>query len=181
MRMLVFCNTEYLRLSTSIVAFVILHLLLLRFLSLLLGLLPLLPNTYISCITPRPSQLRIRVLISLRHLTLLHLRHTKLDASTCLNRHSPIDTKTTDDVLFVLGGFDIGFLGVEGLVLAGFAGEENQAGFVGLEAGDVQGEGFFGGGAAAGVDGDADCGRELAGDAGFLVGVLVLSCCALEV
>jgi hypothetical protein len=53
-------------------------------------------------------------------------------------------------------------------VLARFAGEEDQAGLVGLEAGDVEGEGFFGGVAAARVDGDADCGGEVAGDASFL-------------
>jgi hypothetical protein len=46
-----------------------------------------------------------------------------------------------------------------------------------LEAGDVEGEGFFAGGAPAGVDGDADCGGEFAGDAGFLF--KVISCVSL--
>ena len=53
-------------------------------------------------------------------------------------------------------------------MLAGFAREEDQARLVGFEAGDVEGEGFFVGGLAAGVDGDADCGGEFAGDVGFL-------------
>ena len=59
--------------------------------------------------------------------------------------------------------------GIEGLVLAGFAREEDQTGLVGLEAGDVESEGFLRGGLAARVDGDADCGGELAWDAGFLL------------
>ena len=54
-------------------------------------------------------------------------------------------------------------------MLAGFAGEEDQAGFVGLETGDVCGERFFGVVCSAGVDCDADCGCEFAGDAGFLL------------
>ena len=58
---------------------------------------------------------------------------------------------------------------VEGLVLAGFAWEQDQAGLVGLEAGDVEGEGFLGGGLTTGVDGDADCRGEFAWDAGFLL------------
>ena len=53
-------------------------------------------------------------------------------------------------------------------MLAGFAGEEDQACLVGLEAGDVESEGFFVGRLATGVDGDADCGGEFAGNAGFL-------------
>ncbi len=53
-------------------------------------------------------------------------------------------------------------------MLSGFAGEEDEARFVGFEARDVQGEGFFVGRLAAGVDGDPDCGGEFAGDVGFL-------------
>ena len=53
-------------------------------------------------------------------------------------------------------------------MLAGFAGEEDQAGLVGLEALHVEGQGFLIAVEAAGVDGDADCGGEFAGDAGFL-------------
>jgi hypothetical protein len=57
---------------------------------------------------------------------------------------------------------------VELLVLARAAREEDQALAVGLEACDVVGEGFLGKVLAAVVDGDADCGGEFAGDAGFL-------------
>jgi hypothetical protein len=68
----------------------------------------------------------------------------------------------------LLGGGDV-FLGaVEGLVLSGFAREQDKAGLVGLQAGDVQREGFSGGVLAAVVDGYADCGGEGAGDACFL-------------
>lgn len=58
-------------------------------------------------------------------------------------------------------------------MLAGFSWEEDQAGLVGLEAGDVGGERFFGVVCSAGVDCDADCGSEFAGDTGFLLGFLV--------
>lgn len=59
-------------------------------------------------------------------------------------------------------------------MLAGFAGEEDEARFVGFEAGDVEREGFFVGGLAAGVDGNADCGGEFAGDAGLLDRLLAM-------
>ena len=72
--------------------------------------------------------------------------------------------------LVLRGVLDVGLRGVEFLVLAGFAGEEDQAGLVGFEAGDVEREGFFVGRLAAGVDGDADRGGEFAGDVGFLWG-----------
>lgn len=63
---------------------------------------------------------------------------------------------------------DVVLAAVEVLVLAGAAREEDQAGAVGLEARDVEGERLFGQVLAARVEGDADCGREFAGDAGFL-------------
>ena len=63
---------------------------------------------------------------------------------------------------------------VEGLVLPGFAREEDQPGFVGLQAFDVEGQGFGGGCLPAGVDWDADCWREFAGDACFLLRLLML-------
>ncbi len=53
-------------------------------------------------------------------------------------------------------------------MLAGFAWEEDDARLVGLEALDVQSEGFLVGVEAAGVEGDADSGGEFARDAGFL-------------
>lgn len=51
---------------------------------------------------------------------------------------------------------------------AGFAREEDDAGAVVFQASDVQGEGFGGEVGPAGVDADANCGREFTGDAGFL-------------
>ena len=72
------------------------------------------------------------------------------------------------EVLAGLDGLDFLGLAVELLVLAGLAGEEDQAGLVCLQALDVGSEGFFRDVDTAGVDGDADCGSELAGDFRFL-------------
>ena len=58
--------------------------------------------------------------------------------------------------------------GVHFLVQAGFAGEEDEALPVGLEAGDIGGEGFFREVGAAGVDGDTNGGGEGAGNTCFL-------------
>lgn len=52
--------------------------------------------------------------------------------------------------------------------MAALAGEEDQAALVLLETGDVGGERFLRDVLAAGVNGDADCGSELAGDASLL-------------
>ena len=59
-------------------------------------------------------------------------------------------------------------------MLAGFAGEEDEARLVGFEAGDVEGERIFVGRLAPGVDGDADRAGEFAGDAGFLDRLLAM-------
>ena len=58
---------------------------------------------------------------------------------------------------------------VELLVLTGAAGEQDQTFAVGLEACDVEGEGFLRVVLPTVVDGDADGGGESAGDAGFLL------------
>ncbi len=58
-----------------------------------------------------------------------------------------------------------------------FLWEEDQAGFVGLQTLDVGGKGFLAEILAAGVDGDADCGSEFAGNAGFLSRNMS-ACCA---
>ncbi len=61
------------------------------------------------------------------------------------------------------------FLGAVGfLMLARYAGEQDQKRAVGLEALDVCGEGGGGEVGAAMVDRYADCGSEFAGDASFL-------------
>lgn len=69
------------------------------------------------------------------------------------------------DSLDVLGG------GVELLELAALAGEEDQAGLVVLQAGDVLDQGLLGVVGAAVVDRDTDGGGELLGDASLLEGV----------
>ncbi len=53
-------------------------------------------------------------------------------------------------------------------MLAGYSWEQDESCAVRLQALDVRGEGFGGEVCAAGVDGDADCRGEFAGDAGFL-------------
>lgn len=73
-----------------------------------------------------------------------------------------------------LGGEGLGsssnFFGrcVELLVLAALAGEEDQSALVLLETSDIGGKRFLGDILAAVVDGDADCGSELAGNASLL-------------
>ena len=62
------------------------HLLLLRILSLGLSLSSLLTHTHEPRITPRPSQLSIRIVVSLRHITLLHLLDAMLDTNTIVDR-----------------------------------------------------------------------------------------------
>ena len=135
-------------------------LLLLRLLSLSLSLSPLLPHPHIPRITPRPPQLRIRTLLTLRHISLLHLADPKLLPYTLLNPHHTADLphNLILVILVVRVSLNVFGGGVEFLVLSGFTWEENEAGLVGFEAGDVQGEGFLVGGLAPGVDGDADCG-----------------------
>jgi hypothetical protein len=70
-----------------------------------------------------------------------------------------------------LGGVDLVSGGVELLELAALAGEQDQAGLVVVEAGDVGDERLLGVVGAAVVDGDADGARQLLGNAGFLLRV----------
>lgn len=65
-------------------------------------------------------------------------------------------------------GLDILFAAIDLLLLTRAAGEEDQTLAVGLQAGDVGGEGFNREVGTAGVNADADGGGEFAGDAGFL-------------
>ena len=73
-----------------------------------------------------------------------------------------------DLATLLLRGLHFFFGRIQSLVLPGFSREEDQALTVGFEARDVQRDGFGGKVRAAGVDGDADCGSEFAGDTGFL-------------
>lgn len=130
-----------------------------RLLLLCLGLLslslrPLLPHTHKSGLAPRISQLPVRTALdSLRHVTLLDLAEAMLETDTTINWQNRTQSLDT-----VLGGGEILLLRVETLVLAGFAGEQDEALAVFLEAFDIEGEGFGGMVLTAGVDGDADCG-----------------------
>lgn len=67
---------------------------------------------------------------------------------------------------------DVG-LGVTLLGGVGLAGEQDQALLVGLEAGDVDGQGLLGEVLAAEVDGDADGGSKGTGDTSLLLKLLV--------
>ena len=71
--------------------------------------------------------------------------------------------------MLLLRGLDLRLRGVQRLVLARFAREEDQARAIGLQALDVGGQAFGGEVGAARVDGDADCRGEFAGDAGLLL------------
>ncbi len=73
-----------------------------------------------------------------------------------------------DLVLALLVSLKFFLGGVVLLVLAGFAGEENEALAVGFEACDIGTEGFDRKVGAARVDADADRCGEFSGDAGFL-------------
>lgn len=111
------------------------RLLLLRLLSLSLSLGSLLPHTGISSLTPQLSQLLVRTLLTLGQITALDLREAMGQSGTGIDGESRSDLG--DGVLG--GGLDLVGGAVQFLVLAGFAGEEDQAGFVGLETGDVGG------------------------------------------
>ena len=78
-----------------------------------------------------------------------------------------------------LGSVDLVSGRVELLELAALAGEENQAGLVVVEAGDVGNQRFLGVVGAAVVDGDTDSASELLRDAGFLY--TSKSCCSMPI
>lgn len=126
-----------------------LSLFLLGILGISLLLRSLLPHTRISSVGPRLSQLPVRVLRARRQITALDLRKTHLDAD------ARFDGKCSGDGRHVLGGrgsLDVFGGGVEFLVLTGLAGEEDEAGLVGFEAGDVGGQGFLRVVGSSGVD-----------------------------
>lgn len=72
------------------------------------------------------------------------------------------------DTLTGLGGLDLLGGRVELLELTALAGEEDQAGLVVLQAGDVVNQGLLGVVGAAVVDRDTNGGSELLGDTGLL-------------
>ena len=132
-----------------------------------LTLRPLLPHPHQPCIAPRLPERHIRILSPLPHLTPLNLPNRLLLPDILHRQHLP---QVLDDLtVLLLRGLDLFFRRVQRLVLARFPREEDQARAVGLEALHVGGEAFGGEVGAAGVDGDADCGGQFAGDAGFLL------------
>ena len=130
-----------------------------------LGLGPLLPHADESRLAPDLPELLVRAALDvLRHLALFDLREAVLEAEAGVDGQD--GGEALDAVL--VRALDVVLAAVEVFVLAGAAGEEDQARAVGLEAGDVEGERLFGQVLAARVEGDADCGGQFAGDAGFL-------------
>lgn len=114
------------------------RLFLLRLLSLSLRLSSLLPRTSISLLGSQLSQLHVRSLLTLWQVTLLDLGEAMSQTSTGVDGER--GRNLGDDVGFlVVHGLDVFGGAVEFLVLAGFAGEEDQAGLVRLQAGDVCG------------------------------------------
>lgn len=90
-----------------------------------LSLCPLLPHTHQSSLAPRISQLPIRSLLSLWHIARTDLTNSVLlrrvlDWQDMVHLMSPL-------VLALGVGLDIFFAAIDFLVLAGAAGEENQA------------------------------------------------------
>lgn len=129
-------------------------------------LLSLRARTDKSGVRPGTSQLGVRILLALGQVARGDLLEAVLQADTGVNREGGSDLGR--GLRRVLSHLDILRRAVEFLVLAGFPGEEDQAGLVGLEAGDVEGKSLLRGRLAARVDGNTDGGCELAGDAGFL-------------
>lgn len=124
----------------------------------------------------------LRPLLARTRVSGLAPRVPKLPVGTSLNGSGDLalldlgDGNGVDDrerglgALDVVGldGRDVGGRGVTLLGLAGLSWEEDEAGAVGLETGDVQGEGLGGEVLAAGVDGDTDGWCELAWDTSLL-------------
>jgi len=129
-----------------------------------LSLSPLLPHTLQFRLAPCIPQFAVRSLLALGHLTALDLCQPKLSSRTRLDRQhalSMLDMAVLD-LLDLLGA------AVALLVLARLAREQDQAAAIGLESCDVELQRFFGGVLATGINRNADCGCEFAGNAGFL-------------
>ena len=136
------------------------HLFLSRSILVCLVLCPLLPHSPVSRLTSGISELSVGAALNrLGHIALADLldggiggdnRQTLLEARNCLGA----------------GNLPLGRVAL--LRLSNLAGEEDEAGSVFLETGDVGGEGFGGEILAAWIDRYTDRGRESTGDSGFL-------------
>jgi len=121
----------------------------------------LLTNTSISSLTSSLPKLPVSASVnSSRHILLVDI----LDLLVSVN-----DRKAGPDGrnVALASGLELFLAGIPLLGLAEFTREEDQAGLVFLEAGDVQSEGLFGVVLAASVDDDTDGRGELAWDTGF--------------
>ena len=106
------------------------RLLLLSILGLSLQLSPLLPHTSISLLSPQLPQFPIRRLRTL-DLTALDLTESMLETSTRMqSKFLDVSQSGSRLCLAVADALDVGFRGVQFLVLAGLAWEEDEAGSV---------------------------------------------------
>lgn len=136
-----------------------------------LGLGPLLALTTVTGLSAGLTQATVGSLLTGGHRVTLDLRNG-ISESGVVDGEGSADaggdaltlavSESGLDSLDVLGG------GVELLELAALAGEEDQAGLVVLEAGDVLDQGLLGVVGAAVVDRDTDSGGELLRDASLL-------------
>lgn len=117
--------------------------------------------TFQSRVTSRLAELGVGTALDrLGHLALLDLYDALAEGD---------DGKGRSKGRHGLGLGEVDVLAVTGLgVLGALAGEDDQSGLVGLEAGDIGGQGLFAEVLATVVDGDTDGGGHEAGDTGFL-------------
>ena len=130
-----------------------------------LGLSPLLPHPHKPGLTSSISQLPVRTLLTRAHLACLDLADSILPG---LVDNWQYRVCLAHDFALLVMRCDLLFRRIRLLVLARAAREDYQTGLIGLEAGHIYGEGFFGKVGTARVDGNADCGGVFARDTGFL-------------
>lgn len=139
-------------------------------LSLRLG--TLLARTDETSITASETQLAVGSLVALGHVVALDVGDGLLGEGVA-DGHSGGEVSGVAGGLAVSGEGSLGLVdlvggGVELLELAALAGEEDETGLVVLQAGDVGDQRLLGVVVAAVVDGNADGGSQLLGDAGLL-------------
>lgn len=144
-----------------------------------LSLRPLLADAHETSVAASQAQTAIGRLLTLGHVAALDVGNGVLGGGV-------LDGEGGAEVIGItlgsavggeggFGGVDLVSGGVELLELAALPGEEDQTGLVVVETGDVGSQRFLGVVVAAVVDGDADGGGKLLGDAGFLC--TSKSCC----
>lgn len=137
-----------------------------------LGLGSLLTSTEIASLATCLTQSSVSVILTLRKIRSADLSNG-LGGRDVLDGEDGLDAGGVS-LNLALGGEGLGGSsnvlggGVELLVLAALAGEEDQAVLVLLETSNIGGKGLLRDVLAAVVDGDADCGSELAGNTSLL-------------